>query len=80
VQELGAQVEGTADVPIARAAVALDDPGFVDFAVTGTEVSGEFRCTDCGYGAVVHRVLPQCPMCSGTVWENRGPLAPRFAD
>jgi rubrerythrin len=49
---------------------------FVDFAVTGTEVAGEFRCADCGYGAVVHRALPPCPMCGGAVWENRGPLGP----
>jgi len=54
--------------------VTLDDTGFVEFAVAGTSVSGEFRCADCGYGAVVQRVLPQCPMCSGAVWESRGPL------
>jgi len=53
---------------------------FVAFAVTGTQVSGEFRCADCGYGAVVHRDLPQCPMCGGTVWESREPLAPRIVD
>jgi hypothetical protein len=51
--------------------------GLVEFAVTGTKVSGEFRCSDCGYGAVVQRVLPPCPMCGGTVWETR---PPRFAD
>ena len=51
--------------------------GLVEFAVTGTKVSGEFRCSDCGYGAVVQRVLPPCPMCGGTVWET---LPPRFAD
>jgi hypothetical protein len=45
----------------------------VDFAVTGTKISGEFRCSDCGYGAVVHRMLPPCPMCGGTVWETRPP-------
>jgi hypothetical protein len=55
--------------------VPLDDPGFVDFAVAGAELDGEFRCADCGYGAVIHRVLPPCPMCGGTVWESR---APRF--
>ena len=55
----------------------LDDSGFVDFRVAGTEVSGEFRCSDCGYGAVVHRALPPCPMCGGTVWESR---PPRFPD
>jgi len=49
----------------------------VDFAVTGTKISGEFRCSDCGYGAVVQQVLPPCPMCGGTVWETR---PPRLAD
>jgi rubrerythrin len=49
----------------------------VDFEVAGTEVAGEFRCAECGYGAVVHRVLPPCPMCAGTVWESRGPVPPR---
>ena len=56
-------------------AETLDDSGFVDFLATGTRVSGDFRCADCGYGAVVHSALPQCPMCAGTVWESRGPLA-----
>jgi hypothetical protein len=46
----------------------------VAFAVAGSPAAGEFRCADCGYGAVVQRVLPQCPMCGGTVWESRGPL------
>jgi rubrerythrin len=51
--------------------VQLDDPGFLDFAVAGVELAGEFRCADCGYGAVIQRVLPVCPMCGGTVWESR---------
>ena len=46
--------------------------GFVDFAAAGTETSGDVRCADCGYGAVVHGALPRCPMCGGSVWENRG--------
>ena len=46
--------------------------GFVDFATAGTQISGDFRCADCGYGAVVHGALPRCPMCGGSVWENRG--------
>jgi len=56
------------------AAASLDESGFTDFTVAGTHVSGEFRCADCGYGAVVRSALPPCPMCSGTVWECRGPL------
>ena len=43
----------------------------VDCAVAGADVSGEFRCADCGYGAVVQRALPPCPMCGGTVWKIR---------
>jgi hypothetical protein len=46
--------------------------GFADFAAAGTETSGDVRCADCGYGAVVHGALPLCPMCGGSVWENRG--------
>lgn len=42
----------------------------------GAEISGEFRCAECGYGAVVQRVLPPCPMCGGTAWELRGPARP----
>jgi rubrerythrin len=77
VQEVGAHVEDSGD---ASAALAFNEPAFVDLAVAGTKVSGEFRCADCGYGAVVQRALPQCPMCGGTVWESRGPLAPRPVD
>jgi hypothetical protein len=80
VEQVGVRVKGSA-VPAVRAGEApLDDSGFVDFAVAGTEVSGEFRCADCGYGAVVQNMLPQCPMCGGTIWESLGPLAPRLLD
>lgn len=48
----------------------VDDAGFAEVAVTGANVSGEFRCVECGYGAVVRRGLPPCPMCGGTVWES----------
>jgi rubrerythrin len=44
-----------------------------DVAAAGSNTSGEFRCADCGYGAVVQQVLPPCPMCQGTVWERREP-------
>lgn len=73
MKQVGVQIEESATSSARVAAVALDDPGFVDFAVAGTEVSGEFRCPECGYGAVIHRVLPRCPMCGGTVWERPGP-------
>jgi hypothetical protein len=77
VQDVEVQLEGSANASPAPVELTLDESGFVDFAVTGTKVSGEFRCSGCGYGAVVQRVLPPCPMCGGTVWETR---PPRFAD
>jgi hypothetical protein len=75
VEQVGVEVE-EAEVPVvaARFEAPLDDAGFVEFAVAGTSVAGEFRCTDCGYGAVVQRLLPDCPMCGGALWESRGPL------
>src|SRR5215471_180645 len=80
VQQVGVQVEESADVPVRASETLLDDPGFADFVVAGTRASGEFRCADCGYGAVVQRLLPQCPMCGGTVGESRGPLRSRLLD
>ena len=77
VQDVEVQADGSPAAVGAPQAPLLDDSGFVAFAVMGTEVSGEFRCSDCGYGAVVHRALPPCPMCGGTVWESR---TPRFSD
>jgi rubrerythrin len=71
VQEMGVRVDESAKSTAAASAATLDESGFVDFSVTGTPASGEFRCTDCGYGAVVQRTLPPCPMCGGTVWESR---------
>lgn len=56
---------------------AVGDPGVVDCSVAGMPATGEFRCAACGYGAVIHRVLPLCPMCGGTVWEPRGARASR---
>ena len=40
------------------------------FYAAGCEAAGEFRCAECGYGAIVRRVLPPCPMCRGVVWEE----------
>jgi rubrerythrin len=71
MQNVGVRVDESPQAPGAPAVLTLDDSGFVDFAVMGTEVSGEYRCSDCGYGAVVHRALPPCPMCGGAVWESR---------
>jgi hypothetical protein len=81
---VGVRVEesatGPAAAPQALPEIPLDDPGFVEFALAGAEIAGEFRCADCGYGAVIQHVLPICPMCGGTVWEKHGPHAARLAD
>jgi hypothetical protein len=76
VRDVEVQVDGPVEATSAPPPLPLDDSGFVDFKVEGTKVAGEFRCSDCGYGAVVHRALPPCPMCGGSVWESR---PPRFA-
>ena len=49
---------------------ALDAPGYVEFFATGDHAVGEFHCGECGYGVIVSRELPRCPMCSGTTWEQ----------
>jgi rubredoxin len=36
----------------------------------GQSVKGEFHCSECGYGVTIVRVLPRCPMCGGTSWEQ----------
>ena len=40
------------------------------FFAAGRTVTGEFRCSECGYGVIVRTVLPACPMCRGLVWEE----------
>jgi hypothetical protein len=80
VEQVGVEVEGSAAPPLPVAETVLDESGFAEFAVTGTQISGEFRCAECGYGAVVYRELPLCPMCGGTVWESRGSPAQRPLD
>ena len=77
MQDVGVEVEESTNAPAADAMLPFEDVGFADFAVAGEEAAGEFRCTDCGYGAVVHRSLPPCPMCGGTIWASRGQ---RFVD
>ena len=44
--------------------------GFAQFLRTGQPAAGEFHCSECGYGVIVQRELPRCPMCSGTGWEQ----------
>ena len=78
MEHVGVQIEESAGRGVPAAEVQLDEPDFAQFAAAGTQVSGEFRCADCGYGAVVQHVVPLCPMCSGTVWELRGPVTRRL--
>ena len=40
------------------------------FLTAGSGALGEFRCAQCGYGVIVRRVLPECPMCRGRSWED----------
>jgi rubrerythrin len=55
-----------------RNAEAPAPAGFTDFLEAGRPVAGEFHCRGCGYGVIVQRELPRCPMCSGTAWEQAG--------
>lgn len=85
VEQVGVRVEESANEPRSATETRLvdsgfADSGFVDFAVAGTQSPGDFRCADCGYGAVVQSMLPPCPMCGGAVWESRGPLPDRRVD
>ena len=50
--------------------VTLEESGYVDFRSAGTSAVGEFHCGECGYGVIVSRELPRCPMCGGTTWEQ----------
>lgn len=45
------------------------DAEFIEFVRAGSTASGEFHCSNCGYGIAVYGSLPQCPMCAGTTWE-----------
>jgi len=44
--------------------------GLPSFFTAGSAALGEFRCAECGYGIVVRRLLPACPMCRGRSWED----------
>jgi rubrerythrin len=47
--------------------------GYARLLGTGeSAAAGEFHCSQCGYGVIVRRTPPRCPMCSGTVWEPAG--------
>jgi rubrerythrin len=35
----------------------------------------ELWCEGCGYGVVIRSRPPECPMCRGTSWHERPPMA-----
>jgi len=43
---------------------------FVESFARGALVTGEFHCSECGYGVAIFRVLPRCPMCGCETWEE----------
>lgn len=45
-------------------------PDYVAFVSAGEHVKGEFHCSECGYGVIVYRELPICPMCGNATWEQ----------
>lgn len=55
---------------VQRLSVSEADADYVDFWPAGSQAKGEFRCADCGYGAVVTAALPRCPMCGCESWET----------
>lgn len=75
---VGVRIQESAGRDASPVEISLDEPDFAELTVAGTQLSGEFRCADCGYGAVVQHVVPLCPMCSGSVWELRGPVTRRL--
>ena len=46
----------------------VDD--YVEFWKAGATVTGEFHCSECGYGVTIVRALPSCPICGGSAWEQ----------
>jgi len=65
-----AREEGVGLTDSSRIDTALEAPGYVEFTATGEAAFGEYQCSECGYGVTVWRVLPRCPMCGGTSWEQ----------
>jgi rubrerythrin len=54
---------------VQRLTVIEADADYVEFWPAGSRAKGEFRCADCGYGAIVTAALPRCPMCGCASWE-----------
>jgi len=64
------RTDGEDEMVEGRHLETLEAVGYVDFFATGDAAAGEFHCGECGYGVIVSRELPRCPMCSGTTWEQ----------
>ena len=43
---------------------------FVEFVAAGQQAKGEYHCAECGYGVIVCKELPRCPMCGNAAWEQ----------
>jgi hypothetical protein len=43
---------------------------YVEFIAAGQQVKGEYHCAECGYGVIVFKELPRCPMCGNASWEQ----------
>jgi rubrerythrin len=80
VQQVAVQVRGQEARPAPATELPRGESGPAGLAVAGSGLAGEFRCVECGYGAVVQRALPPCPMCGGMVWESVATLPSRVAD
>jgi hypothetical protein len=53
-----------------RGGVGAGDAEFSQFWAAGQPAKGEFNCSACSYGIIVHTLLPTCPMCGGEAWEQ----------
>jgi hypothetical protein len=58
------------EMEIGRPADKVAADGFVEFLATGDRATGEYHCSECGYGVTIFAVLPLCPMCGGAAWEQ----------
>ena len=67
------QVRGSDLMQVEPSSTETEVPGgdgLPTFFTAGSAGLGEFRCADCGYGIVARRILPACPMCRGSSWED----------
>ena len=60
------RAEGTATSALLRG--LSSKAGRTRAAGNGAKTRDEIRCESCGYGAVVDRKPPQCPMCGNESW------------